>query len=159
MVFVTVGSQMFQFDRLLKEVDDLVEHGVIQEEVFAQTGKSAYVPKHYEYKPYITGEVFEEYLNKCSVVITHGGTGTIARALKLEKKVLAVPRLKKYGEHVDDHQLQILAEFEESGAVVVAHDGDSFEEKYRMTVGKGSVSFTSNTERWIRELDNYIQSL
>lgn len=159
MVFVTVGSQLFQFDRLLREVDDLVERGIIREEVFAQTGKSAYVPKHYEYKPYITGDVFDEHLNDCSVLITHGGAGTIVRALKMNKKVLAMPRLKKYGEHVDDHQLQILSEFESSGTIVVAHDGDSFEEKFLLTVGNDSVPFVSNTERWIQELDAYIQSL
>lgn len=159
MVFVTVGSQMFQFNRLLKEVDDLLEKGVIQEKVFAQTGKCTYVPKHYEYKPFVEGDEFNEYLNACSVLITHGGAGTIVNALKKNKRVLAVPRLKKYGEHVDDHQLQILGEFESSGMIVVCHDGESFEEKYLQTICKGNVSFESNTERWIRELDQYISSL
>ena len=36
MIFITLGSQKFQFNRLLKKVDDLIESGVIKEEVFAQ---------------------------------------------------------------------------------------------------------------------------
>lgn len=29
MIFITLGSQKFQFDRLLKAIDDLIEKGVI----------------------------------------------------------------------------------------------------------------------------------
>lgn len=42
MIFITLGSQKFQFNRLLKALDDLVEEGAIQEEVFAQIGYSDY---------------------------------------------------------------------------------------------------------------------
>ena len=49
MIFVTTGSQKFQFNRLLQKIDRLIEEGVIQEEVFAQVGESDYRPAHYEY--------------------------------------------------------------------------------------------------------------
>lgn len=48
MIFITLGSQKFQFDRLLKAVDELIERGIIQDEVFAQTGYSTYVPNNYK---------------------------------------------------------------------------------------------------------------
>lgn len=159
MIFVTVGSQLFPFDRLLREVDDLIESGVIAEEVFAQTGKSVYVPKHYKYQPFLGANEFDDCLKRCSMLITHGGAGNIVRALQLGKKVLAVPRLAKYGEHVDDHQLQILAEFGATGDICTCYDGDSFAEKYLDTVKKGGTVFSSNTGQWIEELDQYIQSL
>ena len=47
MIFITLGSQKFQFDRLLKEVDRLIADGVIQEKVFAQIGASEYLPQNY----------------------------------------------------------------------------------------------------------------
>lgn len=112
MIFVTVGSQKFQFNRLLKEIDRLLEENIINEEVFAQTGYSDYKPQNYEYENFIDREKFLSIINMCDKVITHGGTGAIIGAVKQGKKVIAVPRLREYGEHVDDHQLQIISEFE-----------------------------------------------
>ena len=52
-------------------------------------------------------------MEKANIVITHGGTGAIIGAVKKGKKVIAVPRLAKYGEHVDDHQLQLIKKFDD----------------------------------------------
>ena len=93
MIFVTLGSQKFQFNRLLIEIDRLVEEGKITEEVFAQTGYSDYEPKNYEYKNFLDRDEFSDIMGKCDKVITHGGTGAIIGAVKKEKKVIAVSRL------------------------------------------------------------------
>ena len=82
MIFVTVGSQKFQFNRLLEEIDNLIEKGVINEPVFAQKGYCDYVPKKYEYKDFLTREEFKEIIGKSSIVVTHGGTGAIINAVK-----------------------------------------------------------------------------
>lgn len=111
MIFITLGSQKFQFNRLLKALDDLVEEGAIQEEVFAQIGYSDYKPRNYEFKEFLDRDEFAEMEGKAEIVITHGGTGAIIGAVK-KVKVIAVPRLAKYGEHVDDHQLQLIEQFE-----------------------------------------------
>ena len=111
MIFVTLGSQKFQFNRLLIEMDRLVVNGIIKEEVFAQIGYSDYKPKNYKFKKFLDRDEFINITDKCDKVITHGGTGAIVGAVKQGKKVIAVPRLKKYGEHVDDHQLQIITEY------------------------------------------------
>lgn len=113
MIFIILGSQKFQFNRLLKAVDALIEAGVIRDEIFAQIGHSDYVPKHYRYKNFLDREEFIHHMQISNIVISHGGTGAIISALKLNKRVLAVPRLQRYGEHTDDHQLQIVEEFTE----------------------------------------------
>ena len=113
MIFITLGSQKFQFNRLLKAIDELVEQGKIKEEVFAQIGYSDYQPINYKYKQFLDRDEFAAMEGKADIVITHGGTGAIIGAVKKGKKVIAVPRLAKYGEHVDDHQLQLLKEFED----------------------------------------------
>ena len=46
MIFITVGSQKFQFNRLLEQIDLLIENKIIKEEVFAQIGSSDYIPKN-----------------------------------------------------------------------------------------------------------------
>ena len=104
MIFVTLGSQKFQFNRLLQAIDRIIESGELKGEVFAQTGHSDYVPRHYTYRDFLDREAFANEMSRCDLVITHGGTGAIIGAIKSGKKVIAVPRMAKYGEHVDDHQ-------------------------------------------------------
>ena len=117
MVFITLGSQKFQFNRLLKAVDELIENGVLTDEVFAQTGYSDYQPRNYKFKQFLDREEFAKYEAEAEIVITHGGTGAIIGAVKKGKKVIAVPRLSKYGEHVDDHQLQIIEQFKNQNLI------------------------------------------
>ena len=81
MIFVTLGSQKFQFDRLLKKLDELIEEGVITEPVTAQIGASTYEPKHYEYVRFMDREEFAATMDRCDTVVTHGGTGVIITAV------------------------------------------------------------------------------
>ena len=112
MIFVCVGSRDYQFDRLIKEIDKLVGIKEISDEVFAQIGGSDYIPSNIKYEKYLDSAVFSEYLNKSRIVITHGGTGVINNALKMGKQVIGVPRLAEHGEHIDNHQVQIIQAFE-----------------------------------------------
>jgi UDP-N-acetylglucosamine transferase subunit ALG13 len=107
LIFITLGSREYQFNRLLKEVDSLLENGKINESVFAQIGQSDYIPRNYTYVKFLSPEEFSSYQNKASLIITHGGTGAIISALKKQKKIIAIPRLSKYKEHTDNHQQQI----------------------------------------------------
>lgn len=107
LIFVSTGSRKFQFDRLLKELDSLIDRGIIQDTVFAQIAESSYVPKNYEYKRYLSPKEFSAYQTEAFLIISHAGTGALISALKKGKQVIAVPRLAKYGEHSDDHQTQI----------------------------------------------------
>lgn len=157
MIFVTVGSQKFQFNRLLKEIDVLIEDGKITKEVFAQIGYSDYKPKNYKYKEFLDRDEFIKVMNKCDKVITHGGTGAIIGAVKQGKKVIAIPRLKKFGEHVDDHQLQIIDEFEKMGFVLSVYDRISNLEKViRESEGKKNKEYISNTSKIIESIEEYI---
>ena len=106
LIFVCVGSRQYPFDRLFIELDELCEKGTIKEEIFAQIGTSTYKPVHYKYKDFLSQEEFIEKVNEADIVITHGASGSIMKALNAGKKVIAVTRLKKYGEHINDHQIQ-----------------------------------------------------
>ena len=158
-IFVTLGSQKFQFNRMLKVIDELIEKGVIKEEVFAQTGASDYEPKNYKYKAFLDRNQFADIMEKSHMVITHGGTGAIIGAVKKGKKVIAVPRLAKYGEHVDDHQLQLLKQFDELGIICPCYDlkklGKCYEEIGNMTFNK----YESNTQTIISSIEEFIESI
>ena len=106
MIFVCVGSRKYQFNRLFVELDKLCEEGIIKEEVFAQIGTSTYKPKNFKYKDFLSPEEFEEKMKTADIVISHGASGSIMKALNLRKKVIVVTRLERYGEHINDHQIQ-----------------------------------------------------
>lgn len=120
MIFVTVGSRNYPFDRLLRKLDELYEDGILKEPMFAQTGTSTYVPKHYKYKNFITQEQFLAKLKEADIVVSHGASGSIMKALNEGKKIIAVTRLRKYGEHINDHQIQNNVAFGSNRYVLVA---------------------------------------
>ena len=159
MIFVTLGSQKFQFNRLLMELDRLVENGTVTEEIFAQTGYSDYSPKHFDFKPFISREEYEAYIQKADIVLTHGGTGAIIGSVKKGKKVVAVPRLKIYGEHVDDHQTQIVSMFEESNLIVGCVECPLLGKALAEVKTREFSPYVSNTQRIIDHIDEYIKAL
>lgn len=124
MIFVCTGTQIYQFNRLLLKIDELIESRVIKDFVFAQTGASTYVPKFYQFKNFLSHEEFENFEKEATIIISHGGTGALISSLKKGKNVIAVPRLAKYGEHVDDHQLQIVKVLEDEKYLRAVYDID-----------------------------------
>lgn len=119
MIFVTLGTQKFQMDRLLQEVDRLISEKKISDEVFAQIGYSTYLPKNFKYVKFLDDVNFQEYIENCDLLITHAGVGNIVNGLKLHKKIIVFPRLKRFNEHVDDHQLEIAEHFERKNFVLL----------------------------------------
>lgn len=140
LIFVTVGSRKYPFDRLFKKIDELYEKGVLTDLMFAQIGTSTYKPKHYEYRDFISQEEFLEKVKEADIVVSHGASGSIMKALNAGKKVIAVARLEKYGEHINDHQIQNNKAFESNGYVLVTdHElndlGECFKKIYEATDG------------------------
>jgi UDP-N-acetylglucosamine transferase subunit ALG13 len=121
MIFLTVGTQ-FPFDRLVRAVDEAFDNGLIDEEVFAQIGLSSYRPRNMKYAQMLDKETFDSHFQKASGIIGHAGMGTITMALDHNKPLLAMPRLKKYGEVVNDHQVAIARKFSELGHILVAYE-------------------------------------
>lgn len=159
MIFVTLGSQKFQFNRLLKEIDRLVEEKSITEEVFAQIGYSDYKPKNYAYKEFLNRDEFSQIMYECETVITHGGTGAIIGAIKKNKKVVAIPRLKKFNEHVDDHQLQITNQFKDMGFIESINDIVELEKVINNLKLVKFKPYTSNTKNIIESIEKFINSI
>ena len=156
MIFVTLGSQKFQFNRLLMELDKLVEEKKISNNIFAQIGYSDYKPKNYEFKEFLDREQFSEFMDKCDTVITHGGTGAIVGAVKREKKVIAIPRLAKFGEHVDDHQLQIIDQFTNMNFIVGVKETNEIYEALEQLKTMKFKKYVSNTENIIKNIEEFL---
>ena len=157
-IFITLGSQKFQFNRLLKAVDELCEKGTVDaENVFAQIGYSDYLPKNFNYKKFLDREAFSKEMARADIVITHGGTGAIIGAVKDGKKVIAVPRRAKYGEHVDDHQLQLVQQFDDLNLICPCSDTGKLETALDTVQRTKYNSYKSNTVNIINSIEEYRQ--
>ena len=156
MVFITLGSQKFQFNRLLKAVDEQVAEGKIVDQLFAQIGASDYKPKYFQYKDFLNRDEYAEEMSKADIVITHGGTGAIIGAVKRKKKVIAVPRLAKYGEHVDDHQIQLTSQFKDLDLIYECLNCDDIWRAIEMVKTTQYKSYQSNTLRIIHSIEDFI---
>ena len=159
-IFIKLGSQKFQFNRLLKAVDELCEKGTVDaEDVFAQIGYSDYVPQKYNYKTFLDRDEFSNEMEKADIVITHGGTGAIIGAVKKGKKVIAVPRLAKYGEHVDDHQLQLIKQFDDLNLICPCRDTNKLETALDTVQRTKYNSYKSNTLNIISSIEDYLMEI
>lgn len=118
MILVGLGTQDKSFDRLLKQIDKEIKNGNITEEVIVQAGYTKYESKNMKIFDYVTQEELNEYVKKARLIITHAGVGSMLVGLENNKKVIAVPRLEKYKEHANDHQVQIAEQFSEEGYVI-----------------------------------------
>lgn len=160
LIFVTVGSRNYPFNRLFKELDKLCEEGVIQDKIFAQIGTSTYLPKHFEYTDFMSPEEFSEKISTAKFVITHGASGSIMKALNAGRKVIAVTRLEKYGEHINDHQIQNNEAFGENGYVLPVFEMDELKEAIvKVQTGQDNLKKWKNKDPFaiLNRIDSFIQ--
>ncbi len=120
MIFVTVGTHNQDFSRLLKKIDEIA--GKVDERVVIQTGHAKYMPNNAEHFAFGSRKKLERLNKEARIIITHGGAGSIIFALQFHKPTVVVPRLKRYNEHINDHQLELTKELEEGGKIVGVYD-------------------------------------
>lgn len=109
-------------NRLIKAVDELALS--YKEDFFIQRGNSTYVPKNCKYADFMDAEAYNKKISECSVLVTHAGVGTIISGTNVGKPIVVVPRSRRFGEHVDDHQSEIANAFSSKGLVLCCQNID-----------------------------------
>ncbi|MGO1499889.1 MAG: glycosyltransferase [Marinobacter sp.] len=109
MIFVTVGTQL-HFDRLVKMVDTWAGRHP-EEDVFIQTGKTAYTIKNCRASCFIDHDEWQCCFEQADRVISHAGVGTILKSLAYAKPLIVMARHAALGEHRNDHQRATAARF------------------------------------------------
>lgn len=99
MIFVTVGTSRLGFDRLVKQLDE--DFKLLNEDIIIQRGYSKYVPKNIVYLDFVGREEILDLINKANIIITHAGFGILGDCIRYKKRIIVVPREKKYGEAVN----------------------------------------------------------
>ena len=124
MIFVTLGNARQSFARSLNAVAALSAAGVFSdEEIVVQHGHtpmpagSAAVAL-----PFMAHADFEDHVRRASVIVCHGGCGTVLSCLRASKVPVIIPRRKRYGEHINDHQLQLAGELARQGRAIMCDD-------------------------------------
>ncbi len=155
LIFVTVGK-MYGFDRLIRHMDNIARN--IQDDVIMQIGETKYLPKNaefFDYRPY--EEVRKLYKNS-RIIICHAGIGSILMALHCCKPIIVVPRMKKFNEHIDDHQMEIARELDAERLASAVYNIDDLEhiiatirDERRNFNGKNMLA--SNLKRYLAELE------
>jgi UDP-N-acetylglucosamine transferase subunit ALG13 len=157
MILVLLGTQHNSFERLLKEIEKCIEQNVIKEEVIVQAGHTKFESKNMKIVDMVSMQELNNLIIKANLIITHGGVGSITTALKNNKKIIAVPRLKKYGEHVNDHQLQIVESFAENGYLKKVIDIEDLPKVIQEIEEFAPNKFVSNTGNIIKIIAEYIE--
>ncbi len=156
MILVMLGTQKNDFSRLLKEIEKCIDNGTINEEVIVQAGSTKYDTDKMKLFDLIGRDELDKKKQEARFIITHGGVGSIVGALKMNKKVIAVPRLKQYKEHVNDHQKQIVENFDKKGYIKGVTDINDLENAIKEIDEFAPKKFVSNTQSIINIVENYI---
>ena len=159
MIFVTLGTNDESFTRLLKAIDREIENKTIKEKVIVQAGCTKYKSKNMEIFDLIPQEEFNRLISECDLLITHGGVGSILTGINKNKKVIAVPRLSKYNEHGNDHQLQIVENFSNRKYILAVKDLNQLGKTIEKARTFKPKKFVSNTNNIINMIEEYIDNL
>lgn len=163
MIFVTVGTHEQPFNRLIEYMDNLKHNGKIEDEIFIQKGYSTYEPRCCNWSNILPYNKMEVNVADARIIITHGGPASFIMPLRIGKIPIVVPRQFKFGEHVNDHQLDFVntvserlgtiipvVEIKKLGEVIENYDSIVFSMNHKMN---------SNNLKFNQELDKVVKLL
>lgn len=161
MIFVTVGTHEQAFNRLIREMDLIAKES--DEEVLIQNGYSTYVPKYAKFKKFMNYEEMNENYGKARIIITHGGPSSFIDAVQIGKIPIVVPRQKKYGEHINNHQVDFCRKVEEKdNNIIVLLDeeklGSTIKNYNEITKKMDSITLSHN-KLFMRDFESVINKM
>lgn len=163
MIFVTVGTHEQPFNRLIRYIDKMKEKGLIREEVIIQTGYSTYEPRYCRFSKLFPYSEMCRFVKDARIVITHGGPSSFIMPLQEGKIPIVVPRQKRYGEHVNNHQLEFCRAIEErSGNIIVVEEVRELKRailRYDKIVAEMPSSIKSHNDIFNEEFEKVINEL
>ena len=154
MILVTLGTQDKKFYRLLDMIQEAIDTGKIKDRVIVQAGRSSdYKSNDMEIFNLVSMDKFKKLVRECDILITHGGVGSIITGLKENKKIIAMPRLKKYKEHTNNHQAQIVDNFVRDGYILRISDGEDLTKTLNIISNFIPKKYKSNSSKFIKMVD------
>ena len=156
MILVLLGTQNNSFHRLLEEVQKNIENKKIKEEVIVQKGYTKFESKDMKMYTEIPIDELNKLIDKADLIITHGGVGSIISSIKKDKKVIAVPRLEKYKEHVNDHQKDIVETFNQAGYIIGIESVEQLGEALDKVESFTPKKYISDNSKMLKIIEDFI---
>lgn len=156
-IFIMFGTQDKRFDRLMNAV--LSSSFVNEHEVYMQLGYTVGdFGNTIHYQQYYTEEELLKQIKLADIVITHAGVGSIVAALKLDKPTIVVPRLGKYKEQNNDHQVQIMNRYKENGYIIALEDLSKIDEAISIATTFTPKKYEADKQGIIQEIAHFIDT-
>ena len=159
MVLVLLGTQQNEFIRLLQKIEELIDSEIIKDRVVVQAGYTKYQTNKMEIFDIISKEKLDKLVDDADIIITHGGIGSIIMSLEKHKKVIAVPRLHEFNEHVNDHQKQIVRVFSEKGYLIGIQNVDDLSEALEKIKIFEQKEYKKNNQNILNIIENFIDNI
>jgi beta-1,4-N-acetylglucosaminyltransferase len=156
MILVTIGV-MYGFERLIAKMDEIAL--TLNEPIVMQIGETKYEPKHSKYFRYTSRDKMEELYSQVRVIVGHAGVGTVLKALEYKKPLILVPRLKKYNEHINDHQLEIAKELEKEGIGKIVYDVEELESALKAVSQSNGYFANQGKNSLVDNLSKYLDQI
>ena len=107
----------------------------------------------------ISKETLDNLIDEANLIITHGGVGSIIIALKKHKKVVAVPRLHKFNEHVNDHQRQIINVFNQKKYLLGIQNVEDLPEALNEIKSFTPEEYKGDNQKMIKIIEDFIDNI
>ena len=156
MTLVILGTQDKVFPRLLEAIEKQIELGNLKGEVVVQAGSTKFESKYMKIFDLIPMKQFDELLSKSDLIITHGGVGSIISSIEKDKKVIAVPRLHEFGEHVNNHQKEIVKDFNDKGYIIGIENVEQLKDAILKAKEFEPVKYKHNNEKMLKIIQEFI---
>lgn len=131
---VSVGTQEgYPFERLVRALVPLLAD---VDEVLWQTGDRDLSGHGVTCRPSVPHDEMNAAIAAADVVIMHCGAGSATTAMNGGKCAILVPRLKQFGEHVDNHQVQVGRELEKRGLALMRSPEEITVDTMRLAAGR-----------------------
>ncbi len=119
--FVSMGNAHQPFTRLMDAV--IAAKDSLPQPVTVQRGHTPCDDHTLKPIAFMPAAQYEQRVLSANIVIMHAGAGSILHAIQAGKVPIVMARLRKFGEHVDDHQLEFAEALAAEGRVLLMHDG------------------------------------
>lgn len=159
MILVLLGTFKIEFARPLIAIEQAVKDKLLDDEIIVQSGHTNFKSEFLTIVPFINPIALDQFYDDAELIITHAGTGSILKGIKKNKKVIAVPRLFKLNEHIDDHQLDITSEFVKNNYILPWYENESLESVLKKLESFHPSPYKSTKENLVKSLIQYIEEL
>lgn len=153
MIFVTYGTQPHDF----KFLSQLVNQIDLDFDVVVQIGESKDIIDREGTEVVNFTDKFSDFIQSAEIVITHGGVGSIMAALNAGKKVIAIPRLADFDEHVDNHQSEVVSKLAKNQYIYELKRDEDINQVLQKVLACDFKKYQSNTENFINNLEEILR--